>query len=90
MNWRRMLPEDVAEEPTVPVKARHPLVRAGMVIAAGAAALALWAGLNAASAETSPVVDVKKSVVLTQTDSHDSGGGCGDKGSTATNASPSV
>ena len=85
-----MLPEDIAEEPVVEVKRRHPLARAGLVVAAGAAALALWAGLNAASAATSPVVDVKKPVVLTQTGSHDGGGGCQDSGSTPANPSPSV
>jgi hypothetical protein len=87
MNWERMLPEDTVEEPVVQEKARHPLARAGLIIGGGAAALALWAGLNAASAETSPVVDVKKSVVLTQ----DSGGhGCSEEAPAPANASPSV
>jgi hypothetical protein len=83
-----MLPEDLLEEPVVQAKRRHPLARAGLVVAGGAAALALWAGLNAASADTSPVVDVKKSVVLTQTDS--GGHGCQDEAPAPANASPSV
>ena len=52
---------------------RHPIVRAGLVIAAAAAALALWAGLSAASADTNPTPGGHPSVVFTQTD----GGGGG-------------
>jgi hypothetical protein len=93
MNWERMPPEETSDELPVKVNRRHPLARAGLVIAAGAAALALWAGLTAASADTTPVVDGKKSVVLTQTDGDGGGHGCQEKdgsASTPANASPSV
>jgi hypothetical protein len=47
---------------------RHPIVRAGLVIAAAAAALALWAGLTAAGADTNPTSGGNPRVVFTQTE----------------------
>ena len=75
---------------------RHPIVRAGLVIAAAAAALALWAGLSAAGADTNPTSGEHPSVVFTQTEGghhcHDQDGSTGGQDTTpeATNASSAV
>ena len=63
------------------------MVRAGLVIAAAAAALALWAGLSAAGADTTPTGGDSR-VVFTQTESggghhcHHGDGSTGDQDTT--------
>jgi hypothetical protein len=76
---------------------RHPIVRAGLVIAAAAAALALWAGLTAAGADTNPTSGGNPRVVFTQTEGGGghhchNGDGSGDQNTTpqATNQTSAV
>jgi hypothetical protein len=60
------------------VSERHPIVRAGLVIAAAAAALALWAGLTAAGADTTGTSGGNPRVVFTQTEGGGNGHHCHD------------
>ena len=79
------------------VQGRHRLGRAALILAAAAAALALWAGLSAAGADTPAVPGGRPSIILTQTDGNGGGtghrchnqGGTGDEPTQPTSANSS-
>ena len=79
------------------MQSRHRLGRAGLILAAAAAALALWAGLSAAGADPPAVPGGHPSIILTQTDGNGGGtghrchnqGGTGDQSTQPTSANSS-